>query len=62
MVSALDEKLDYTVDVNTPDQGFTVNFLKPVDKAIVITYTTKFDYDLRKNKDDQSFWNHADLS
>ncbi|WP_339295141.1 collagen binding domain-containing protein [Paenibacillus sp. FSL W7-1279] len=57
-----DEGLDYTVDASTPNQGFTVEFLKPVDKAIIITYTTKFDYDLRQNKDDQSFWNRADLS
>ncbi|RAR44397.1 collagen binding domain-containing protein [Paenibacillus sp. MDMC362] len=57
-----DEGSDYTVDASTPDQGFTVEFLKPIDKAIIITYTTKFDYDLRQNKDNESFWNRADLS
>ncbi|KOR76071.1 collagen binding domain-containing protein [Paenibacillus solani] len=59
---ALVENTDYTVDTANPEKGFTVEFLKPVDGAIIIKYTTKFDYDLRINQNDRSFRNKAVLT
>ncbi|WP_179104318.1 SpaA isopeptide-forming pilin-related protein [Virgibacillus proomii] len=59
-ISGLEKGIDYRLTKNEADQ-FEIEFLKPITDSHTITYTTKFDYEQRENKEEH-FVNHAYLT